>query len=78
MIARDITFQDCSVHFFDAEDRRKGISPIEKVIRSITTGNNVWIGTEANILLGTKISDDSIIFAFTTVGRSIPPNHLVH
>ena len=40
-------------------------------------GNNVWIGENAVILSGSKISDGCVIGANTIVTKEIPPNSIV-
>lgn len=45
--------------------------------KPITIGNHVWIGTNAIILKGVKISDGSIIAAGAVVNKDVPENVLV-
>jgi len=42
----------------------------------IKIGNNVWIGTNATILPGVEVGDNSIIAAGAVVTKSIPPNSI--
>ncbi len=56
-------FQDASKDFL-----RQGVETKRVVI-----GKNVWIGSNAAILLGVKIGDNSIIGAGSTVVEDIPP-----
>nr|VFK21056.1 MAG: transferase hexapeptide (six repeat-containing protein) [Candidatus Kentron sp. LPFa]VFK34692.1 MAG: transferase hexapeptide (six repeat-containing protein) [Candidatus Kentron sp. LPFa] len=43
----------------------------------VSIGNRVWIGTNAIILKGVKIGDNTVIGAGSVVTRNIPPNSLV-
>ncbi len=78
LIASGVTFVDCGGHSIVAAKRAAGEPPTEKDVRSITIGNNVWIGTGAYIFPGTTIGDNCVISANTPVGRKIPPNSLVY
>jgi acetyltransferase-like isoleucine patch superfamily enzyme len=42
-------------------------------IKQVVIGKNVWIGSNAVILLGVKIGDNSVIGAGSTVVEDIPP-----
>ena len=44
---------------------------------SIIVGNDVWIGSEVNILEGVKIGDGSIIAAGSLVTKDVPPYSIV-
>lgn len=46
-------------------------------VKSITIGNNVWIGDKVTILKGVKIGDNVIVAANSVVSRSVPPNSIV-
>lgn len=59
-----------SEHAIDPEMRKAGI----EVAKSITIGNNVWIGTGSIILAGVEIGDNSVIGAGSVVTKSIPCN----
>ncbi len=43
----------------------------------VIIGNNVWLGTNAMILKGVTIGDNSIVAAAAVVTKSVPPNTLV-
>lgn len=77
LIASETVFQDCSGHSIDADERSVGKKPESNDVKSITIGENVWIGKGAYILPGTTIGNNCVIAAKTIVGRRIPDNHLV-
>jgi len=56
-------FQDVSKDFL-----RQGVE-----IKQVVIGKNVWIGSNAVVLLGAKIGDNSVIGAGSTVVDDIPP-----
>lgn len=58
-------------HGFDLE-HRSTTYPSKVVI-----GNNVWIGSGANILGGVTIGDNSIIAAGALVNKDVPSNVIV-
>ena len=78
LIAKNVTFQDCSGHHIDPAKRKARIPPEASDVRSITIGNNVWIGTGAYILPGVTIGDNCVVAAMSTISRSIPPDHIVY
>ncbi len=47
------------------------------VLRPVTIGRNVWIGSGACVLPGVEIGDDSVIAAGAVVTRNVPPRALV-
>ena len=55
-------------HPLDATERNKGL----EYARSITVGNNVWIGANVCVLPGVTISDNCVIGAGSVVIRDIP------
>lgn len=57
-------------HPVDPELRKKGV----EIAKSITVGNNVWIGTGSIILGGVTIGDNTVIGAGSVVTKSIPAN----
>ena len=57
-------------HPIDPELRKKGV----EIAKSITVGNNVWIGTGSIILGGATIGDNTVIGAGSVVTKSIPAN----
>lgn len=44
-----------------------------KIIKDVTIGKNVWVGTRVTILGGVDIGDGAIIQAGAVVSKSIPP-----
>lgn len=61
-----------AAHPIQAETRNKGL----EYAKSITIGNNVWIGGNAVILPGVEIGDNCIIGAGSVVTKSIEKNSL--
>jgi maltose O-acetyltransferase len=59
-------------HSLDPIERKNGVCSA----RSITIGNNVWIGAGAIILPGVTISDNCVIGAGSVVSKSTEPNSL--
>lgn len=57
-------------HPIDPELRKKGV----EIAKSITVGNNVWIGTGSIILGGVTIGDNTVIGAGSVVTKPIPAN----
>lgn len=57
-------------HPLDPELRKKGV----EIAKSITVGNNVWIGTGSIILGGATIGDNTVIGAGSVVTKPIPAN----
>lgn len=57
-------------HPLDVEQRNKGL----EYAKSITIGNNVWIGAQCIILAGVTIGDNCVIGAGSVVTRNIPAN----
>lgn len=57
-------------HPVDPELRKKGV----EIAKSVTIGNNVWIGAGSVILGGSKIGDNTVIGAGSVVTGEIPAN----
>lgn len=76
-IGGNVRIFDHDFHSLDWEDRR----PPEKassVTRPVSIGNDVFIGTNAIILKGTRVGERSIIAAGSVVfGLDIPPDSIV-
>ena len=45
--------------------------------QQVVIGDNVWVASNAIILPGTKIGDNSVVAAGSVVTRDVPPNTLV-
>ena len=60
-------------------DSMPNIPPDDRTLYSkpVTIGDNVWIGENVCILLGTKIGDGCIIGANSVVNKDIPNNAIV-
>ena len=57
-------------HPVDPELRKKGV----EIAKSITVGNNVWIGAGSIVLAGATIGDNAVIGAGSVVKGNIPPD----
>ena len=57
-------------HPVDPELRKKGV----EIAKSVTVGNNVWIGAGSIVLGGVTIGDNTVIGAGSVVTRPIPAN----
>lgn len=57
-------------HPIDAAERNKGL----EYARSITVGDNVWIGAGVSVLPGVSIGDNCVIGAGSVVVKDIPAN----
>lgn len=55
-------------HAIDSEQRGKGL----EIVRPITVGDNVWIGTNVSVLPGVTIGSNTIIGAGSVVNKNIP------
>jgi maltose O-acetyltransferase len=47
------------------------------LVRPVSIGNNVWIGSRVTILKGVRIGDNSVIGAMSLVTKEVPHNTLV-
>lgn len=75
-IGANVKIFDHNFHAMDADERRKHGGDSNP--REIVVGDDVFIGTNAIILKGTKIGDRSVIAAGSVVfGLEIPPDSLV-
>lgn len=63
-----VVIQDSNYHEIDEES---GVRT-----KSVTIGDNVWIGRNSIILPGVEIGDHSVIGAGSVVTRSVPPRSL--
>lgn len=61
---------------FDSNYHRMDSTDKGELSKSITIGNNVWIGADCTILPGVTIGDNSVIAAKSTVNRNVPTNVL--
>ena len=62
-----------ATHPLDVERRNKGL----EWAKSITVGNNVWIGGGVHVLPGVTIGDNAVIAAGAVVNKDVPANTLV-
>jgi acetyltransferase-like isoleucine patch superfamily enzyme len=68
---------DTPGHPVDPEDRKIGKPALQTDVRPITIGNNVWIGSEAAILPGVSIGENSIVASGSVVINEVPANVVV-
>lgn len=73
LIGQDVIVIDHDAHGIDPRERRTSIGNI----KSITIGNNVWIGSRAVILPGTKIGNNCIIGAGAIVKGCFLDNTII-
>ena len=71
-IARGVKILDSDAHEIYFEDGKKHI-----VSGKIKIGNKVWIGTNATILKGVTIGDNSIVAAGSIVTKNVPEGVIV-
>ncbi len=67
IIAPGVTIRDSDAHSIKGSETAK----------EVEIGNHVWIGTNAIILKGVKIGDNSVIAAGAVVTKDVPKNSLV-
>jgi maltose O-acetyltransferase len=75
-IGNDCRIGDC-VAILDADFHE--INPATRdrsvgIIKPVSIGNNVWIGSRVMVLKGASIGDNSVIAAMSVVTSAIPPN----
>ncbi len=78
MIAPGVSFHDSNGHHIDPDMRKAKVKIGEGQIRSVTIGNNIWIGHGAIISPGAQIGDNCVIATMAVISRKIPPNSLVY
>ena len=67
IIAPGVTIRDSDAHSIKGSETAK----------EVEIGNHVWIGTNAIILKGVKIGDNSVIAAGAVVTKDVPKNSVV-
>lgn len=77
LIANGVWMADTNGHPTDPSDRLAGLPVPPEKVRSITVGDNVWIGSRCLILPGTIIGDGCVISAASVVRGEIPAYTLV-
>jgi acetyltransferase-like isoleucine patch superfamily enzyme len=73
MLGANVTIADTDFHSLDPL-RRASKSDEGAAVAAVIIGTSVFIGTNAVILKGVTIGDNSIIGAGSVVTKSIPPN----
>ena len=69
VIARDVIIRDTDAHEIIGQE--------DKMIKPITIGNHVWIGTRAIIMKGVTIGDGAVVAAGAIVTKDVPANSIV-
>jgi acetyltransferase-like isoleucine patch superfamily enzyme len=62
-------------HTVDAQGGRRVLEP--DTVAPVRIGSNCWIGTNAIILAGVDVGDDSVVAAGAVVTRDVPAGTLV-
>jgi acetyltransferase-like isoleucine patch superfamily enzyme len=70
-ISKDATIETAGLDFLSAPP------PYPHVSKPITIGDGVWIGTNAIVMGGVNIGENSVIAAGSIVTRDVPPRTLV-
>ncbi len=65
-----VSIMDTDFHEIDPVTRNRSVG----VIKPVSIGNNVWIGSRVMVLKGASIGDNSVIAAMSVVTSAIPPN----
>ena len=69
-IGDSVSVIDADFHEIDPATRDRSVG----VVKPVTIGNNVWIGSRTMVLKGASIGDNSVIGAMSLVASPIPPN----
>ncbi len=77
LIAGGVAIADNDGHPLDAERRRRNEPMTGESIRAVSIGDDVWIGTGAQVLKGVVIGDRAIVGAGAVVARDVPPDVVV-
>ncbi|MDB6111128.1 MAG: acyltransferase, left-handed parallel beta-helix (hexapeptide repeat) family [Pedosphaera sp.] len=72
-IGQGVFIMDADFHEINPATRNRS----EGLVRPVTIGNNVWIGSRTTVLKGVKIGDNSVIGAMSLVTKEVPENTLV-
>jgi maltose O-acetyltransferase len=70
-----VTIYDADFHVIDPDIRLSTGGP--GATQAVSIGRNCWIGTDALILKGVQVGDDSIIAAKSVVTRSFPARSVI-
>lgn len=64
-----------NTYIFDHNHKISSSGPLrnELNLKKVSIGQNVWVGASCNLLAGTRVEDNSIISANSTVKSHIPP-----
>jgi maltose O-acetyltransferase len=70
LIGDCVAISDTDFHEINPATRDRSVG----IIKPVSIGNNVWIGSRVMILKGASIGDNSVIAAMSVVTSAIPPN----
>ncbi|WP_210417737.1 acyltransferase [Bythopirellula goksoeyrii] len=77
LIAGGVIIRDYDGHPLDYLSRRNGMPILKSSIKTVSIGDDVWIGARAVILKGTSIGNRSIVAASSVVTKDVPPDSIV-
>jgi acyl-[acyl carrier protein]--UDP-N-acetylglucosamine O-acyltransferase len=69
-IGDNVAIYDADFHEIDPATRDRSAG----VIKPVSIGDNVWIGSRAMVLRGTTIGNNAVVGAMSLVTKDIPPN----
>jgi maltose O-acetyltransferase len=70
LIGDFVAIMDADFHEINPDTRNRSVG----LVKPVSVGDNVWIGSRVMILKGASIGDNSIIGAMSLVTSSIPAN----
>lgn len=74
LIAPNCIIMDSDDHPINPNKRLTGNGITKDEIKSVSIGNNVWIGSYCSILKGVNIGENSIISAHSVITKDVLPN----
>ncbi len=77
LIAGNVSIADNDGHPLNYLERIEHLPPHMEDVRSVTIGDNVWIGRHAVILKGVTIGDRAVVGTRAVVTRDVPPDTVV-
>jgi acetyltransferase-like isoleucine patch superfamily enzyme/acyl carrier protein len=77
LIASGVRIFDSPGHPTDPVQRKLGKPPNPEDVRSVTIGDNVWVGADSIIFPGVTIGEGSVAAMGSLVTSDVPPNTIV-